>query len=182
MPVTSSRYARAFAQVAASTQLDSQAAQQQLADFAATLDESRELREILMNPSIAHEQKLRIVDALAKRVGMAPQVRNFVAVMMEHQRLPELGDILADYATIADEQSGFVEAEIVSAHPLNDEDRKQLEAQVARRAGGQVRTTYRQDPLLLGGVVVKIGSTIYDGSVRAQLADLRQKLVAAQMA
>ncbi len=182
MAVYSSRYARAFAQVVAATHLDAASAQQQLADFAATVDQNRDLRELLSNPSIAQEQKVRILDAIAKRIGMFPQVRNFVAVIMEHQRLGDLNEILADYATVADEQSGLVEAQITSAHALNEEDRKQLEAQIARKAGGQVRTTYLQDPSLLGGVVVKIGSTVYDGSVRAQLVDLRQRLAGAQVA
>lgn len=182
MAVYSSRYARAFAQVVSAFHLDVASAQQQLADFAATIDQNRELRELLMNPSIAQEQKVRILDGMAGRIGMFPAVRNFVAVIMEHQRLGDLNEILSDYATVADEQSGLVEAEITSARTLNEEDRRQLEAQVARKAGGQVRTTYLEDPSLLGGVVVKIGSTVYDGSVKAQLVDLRQRLAGAQLA
>jgi F-type H+-transporting ATPase subunit delta len=108
---------------------------------------------------------------------MFPQVRNFIAVVMDHQRLHELDEILTEYRAVADEQSNLAEAEITSAHPLNDQDRAELEAQVARLAGSRVRTTYRQDPTLLGGAVVRIGSTIYDGSIRAQLQQLKQKLV-----
>ena len=182
MAVYSSRYARAFAQVVAANRIDAASAQQQLADFAATIDENRELRELLMNPSVAQEQKVRILDAIAKRLGMFPQVRNFVAVIVEHQRLGDLNEILSNYATVADEQSGLIEAQIISAYPLNEEDQKQLEAQIARKAGGQVRSTYLQDPSLIGGVVVKIGSTVYDGSVKAQLADLRQQLAGARVA
>lgn len=182
MAVFSSRYARAFGQVVAANRLDVAAAQQQLADFTATLDGSRELREVLMNPSIGQEKKVQILDAIAGRIGMFPQVRNLLAVVMEHQRLGELGEIVADYAMVADQQSGLVEAEIISTNVLNEEDRRQLEAQVAKKAGAQVRTTYRQDPSLLGGVVVKIGSTIYDGSIKAQLLDLRQRLARAEVA
>lgn len=182
MAVYTSRYARAFAQVVTASHIDPASAQQQLADFAATIDANRELRELLMNPSVAQEQKVRILDAIANRLGMSPQVRNFVAVIVEHQRLGDLNEILSSYATVADEQSGLIEAQITSAHPLNEEDQKQLEAQIAQKAGGQVRTTYLQDPSLLGGVVVKIGSTVYDGSVKAQLADLRQRLTEARVA
>src|SRR6185437_11251495 len=136
------RYAHAFASVAASNRLDSAAAQQQLRDFSETFAGSHELREVLMNPSIANEQKLKVLDAIAGRIGMIPQVRNFVAVIMDHQRLPELNEILTEYHAIADEQSGMAEAEIISAHPLNEEDRAELEAQVARVAGSRVRATY----------------------------------------
>jgi F-type H+-transporting ATPase subunit delta len=177
MSVVSLRYAHAFAAVAASSHLETAATQQQLNDFSGTLAGSRELREVLMNPSIAADQKLKVLDAIAGRIGMFPQVRNFLAVVMDHQRLAELNEILADYHRIADEQSNLAEAEITSARPLNDQDRAELEAQVAKLAGGRVRTTYHQDPTLLGGAVVRIGSTVYDGSIRAQLQQLKQKLV-----
>lgn len=173
------RYAHAFASVAASKHLDTGAAQQQLHDFSETLAGSHELREVLMNPSIANEQKLKVLDAIAGRIGMLPQVRNFLAVIMDHQRLLELDEILTEYHAIADEQAGMAEAEITSAHPLNDQDRAELEAQVARVAGGKVRATYRQDATLLGGAVVRIGSTVYDGSLRGQFQQLKQRLVSA---
>jgi F-type H+-transporting ATPase subunit delta len=177
MSVISLRYAHAFASVAASSHLDTAAAQQQLDDFNGTLAGSRELREVLMNPSIATDQKLKVLDAIAARIGMFPQVRNFIAVIMGHQRLHELDEILTEYHAVADEQSNMAEAEITSARPLNDQDRAELEAQVAKLAGGRVRATYHQDTTLLGGAVVRIGSTVYDGSIRAQLQQLKQKLV-----
>ena len=179
MSVVALRYAHAFASVTASSHLDGNAAQRQLRDFSETLADSHELREVLMNPSIASEQKVRVLDAIAGRIGMFPQVRNFIAVIMDHQRLAELDEILAEYHAVADEQSGLAEAEITSAHPLNEADRAELEAQVSKLAGGRVRATYRQDATLLGGAVVRIGSTVYDGSIRAQLQHLKQKLVSA---
>ena len=171
------RYAHAFSSVAASSHLDANAAQQQMRDFSETLAGSHELREFLMNPSIVNEQKLKILDAIAGRIGMFPQVRNFLAVIMDHQRLAELDEIVTEYHALADQQSGMAEAEITSAHPLNDRDREELEAQVSKLAGGRVRATYRQDPSLLGGAVVRIGSTVYDGSLRAQFQQLKQRLV-----
>jgi F-type H+-transporting ATPase subunit delta len=177
MSVLSLRYAHAFASVAASSHLDVAAAQQQLNDFSGTLAGSRELREVLMNPSIANDQKLKVLDAIAGRIGMFSQVRNFIAVIMNHQRLDELDEILTEYHAVADDQSGLTEAEVTSARPLNDNDRAELEAQVAKLAGGRIRTTYSQDATLLGGAVVRIGSTVYDGSIRAQLQQLKQKLV-----
>jgi F-type H+-transporting ATPase subunit delta len=177
MSVLSLRYAHAFASVADSSNLDTTAAQQQLDDFSKTFAGSRELREVLMNPSIPNEQKLKVLDAIAGRIGMFPQVRNFVAVIMDHHRLAELDEILAEYHAVADEQSHVAEAEITSAHPLNDQDRRELETHVTKLAGGRVRATYHQDATLLGGAVVRIGSTVYDGSIRAQLQQLKQRLV-----
>jgi F-type H+-transporting ATPase subunit delta len=177
MSTLSLRYAHAFASVAASAGIDTSAAQQQINDFNETFVGSRELREVLTNPAIAKEQKLKVLDAIAGKIGMLPQVRNFIAVVMDHQRLSELGEMLTEYHAMADEQAGLAEAEITSAHALNDEDRAELEAQVSRLAGGRVRATYQQDSTLLGGAVVRIGSTVYDGSLRAQLQQLKQRLI-----
>lgn len=179
MSVVALRYAHAFADVTQSRRLDVAAVERQLGDFNATLSGSQDLREVLMNPSITRAQKLKVIDAIAGRLGMATEARNFLAVIIDHQRLPELGDILAEYHAIADEQSGLVEAEITSAHNLTADDRAELESQVEKLAGGRVRTTYRQDAALLGGAVVRIGSTVYDGSIRAQLQQLKKRLVSA---
>jgi F-type H+-transporting ATPase subunit delta len=179
MSVLALRYAHAFASVVTSSKLDTNAVQEQLNDFNGTLAESDALRTVLANPAIPAPEKLKVLDAIAVRVNMIPQVRNFLAVIMDHQRLTELNEIIAEYHAVADEQSGVAEAEITSAHPLNDQDRAELESQVAKLAGGRVRTTYRQDATLLGGAVVRIGSTVYDGSIRAQLQQLKQKLVSA---
>ncbi|WP_035351302.1 ATP synthase F1 subunit delta [Edaphobacter aggregans] len=173
------RYAHAFASVVASQKVNSAAAQKQLRDFTDTFNGSRELREVLMNPAISGDQKLKVLDAIARKIGMLPQVRNFLAVIMDHQRLSELDEILAEYHAVADEQTGVAEAEITSARALNESDRAELEAQVAKLAGGRVRATYREDPSLLGGAIVRIGSTVYDGSIRAQFEQLKQKLVSA---
>ena len=177
MASSAPRYARAFAEVAESAKLDTARAQRQLRDFAETLAGSGELRELLENPSIEMEKKLKVVDAIAVRIGMFSQVRNFIAVILEHHRLDELEEILAEYRELADEHAGAVEARVTSFRKLNDADRAQLEAQIAKLAGARVRASYAEDASLLGGAVVEIGSTIYDGSVRAQLRQLKQTMV-----
>ena len=171
------RYARAFADVAESARLNAAAAQQQIRDFADTLADSHELRELLENPSIEMAKKLKVLDAIAARMKLYPQVRNLIAVILEHHRLSELEEILTAYRDLADEHAGAVEARITSARPMNAVDRAQLEAQIAKLAGARVNASYAEDASLLGGAVVEIGSTVYDGSVRAQLQQLKQKLV-----
>lgn len=172
-----SRYARAFAEAAEGSGIDPAAALRQLQDFAETLAGSSELREFLMNPSIEMAQKLKVLDAIAARIGMFPKVRNFVAVITEHDRLNVLADILTEYGEVADEHGGMAEAQVTTARVLNAEDRGQLEAQIAKLAGARVRASYAEDPELLGGAVVQIGSTIYDGSLRGQLRQMKQRLV-----
>jgi len=107
-------------------------------------------------------------------------VRNFIALIAHHERLHELNEMVAELASLADEASHVSEAEIISAYPLDASNRKLLEQQIAKLSGGQkVRASYREDPSLLGGAVVRIGSMIYDGSIRSQLRQLRQRMVTA---
>jgi F-type H+-transporting ATPase subunit delta len=174
------RYARALAAVVADQKLDIAAVQGELGDFAATLAAAADLREVLQNPSIPEPQKLRLLDAIAARAKMSKVVRNFIALLARHERLHELGEMTADFAALVDEESHVTDAEIVSARPLDAAGRKLLEKQIAGLTGGRkVRATYSEDASLLGGAVVRIGSTVYDGSVRAQLRQLRQSMVTA---
>ena len=177
MAVVTLRYAHALEQVVVAAKLDASAALEQLSGFAGTLAGSASLREILMDPSITMEQKLKVLDAVGARIGFFPQVRNFIAVITEHQRLHEMNEILAEYAAVADSDAGIADAEITSAHALNEDDRAELEVQVAKLAGSRVRTVYHEDPTLLGGAIVRLGSTVYDGSVRGQLQQMKHRLV-----
>lgn len=180
MALVDLRYARALAAVISDQKLDLIAAQGQLNDFANLLQESAELREVLQNPSIPEPQKLKVLDALAPRLGMSNAVRNFIALVTHHERLHELRDMITAYANLADEDSGIAEVEITTARPVDEANRRLLEQQVAKLAGEpKVQATYREDPTLLGGAVVKLGSTVYDGSVRGQLEQMRQRLVTA---
>ena len=174
------RYARALEQVVLEQKLSHEDVKQQLEDFLATFAESPELREVLGDPSIPQDQKVRVIDAIARRAGMNGTVRNFMAVVTAQERLRELPEIIQAYLQLADKDSGVVDAEVTSAHRLDEDGRRALEASVAKLAGStQVRATYREDPTLLGGAVVKVGSTVYDGSVRGQLEQMKRRMVAA---
>jgi F-type H+-transporting ATPase subunit delta len=170
------RYARALAEVVDEQKLDAVTVQQQVADFADLLDASFELREVLADPSIPESQKVGVLDGLSGKLGFSKTVRNFLAVVVSH----ELRGMLEGFAGIIDQEKKIAEAEIVTARPLDAESKRLLEAKVAELAGGEtVRATYREDATLLGGAVIKLGSTVYDGSVKAQLEQLKAKLVAA---
>jgi F-type H+-transporting ATPase subunit delta len=118
-----------------------------------------------------------VLDALAQRVGLTRQTRNFIAVLTDHRRLPLFSDIVKQVEQEMNERLGFADAEVSSARPLSDAEKKLLEAEVAKLTGKNVRARYQQDASLLGGAVVKVGSTIYDGSVKGQLAKIREQLV-----
>ncbi len=173
------RYAHAFAEAARQKGLDLLAARNQMKEFAGLLAESPELLEVLADPSIPAVQKLSVVDSIAERLGMLREVRNFVAIIIDHQRIGELHVILDAYDRVADVGSGVTEAEVSTVHELASEDRAEMEQQVARLAGTRVRVSYTLDASLLGGAVVTIGSTVYDGSVRMQLEQMKQTLIGA---
>ncbi len=174
------RYARALSMVVADQKLDVAATRAQLNTFANLLGESKELREVLDNPSIPESQKTAVLNALAERTGVSPAVRNFIAVIARHGRIQQIREIVDSYDALADEETHIAEVEIASAHPLDEGNRKLLEQQAIRLSGAdQIRTTYREDASLLGGAVIKIGSTVYDGSVRTQLQELKQRMATA---
>ena len=180
MAVVDLRYARALDEVVADQKLSREGVKTELHDFAATLGASAPLREVLDNPSIPEEQKLRLLDSLSGRIGMSRTVRNFLATIVHHGRLSDLSEIVEAYLELADKDSGMAEAEVTSARPLDDAGRHAIEQSILRMTGGSaVRAVYREDPSLLGGAVVRVGSTVYDGSVRGQLEQMRQRMVAA---
>ena len=181
MSVFGSRYARAFADVVSSANLDPDAALTQLRDFSETLRTSADLREVLENPSVAMDEKLRVLDAIVAKVGdggMPRQVRNFLAVLTQNDRLRAIDEVLTDFTAVSDTRAGIQEAEVRSARELSQAERAQLEKEIANLAGGRVRAKYSQDPSLLGGASVRIGTTVYDGSIRGQLEKLKQALMA----
>jgi F-type H+-transporting ATPase subunit delta len=170
-------YARAFADVVVGSKLDPARLQQELHTVEALLAESDPLRRVLENPSIPSDRKLAVLDVLAQRAGLSRQVRNFVAVITGHRRLPLFSDIVKQVEQELNDRLGFADAEVSSARPLSDSEKKLLEAEVAKLTGKSVRARYQQDSSLLGGAVVKVGSTIYDGSVKGQLEKIREQLV-----
>jgi len=172
-------YARAFADVVMGTknQLDPARALQELHGIEALLQESDQLRRVLENPSIPGDRKRAVLDAITARLGMTRQVRNFVAVLTDHRRLPLFSEILKQLEQELDDRQGFAEAQVSSARALSDPEKQMLEAEIAKLTGKKVRAKYEQDATLLGGAVVQVGSTIYDGSVKGQLERIREQLV-----
>jgi F-type H+-transporting ATPase subunit delta len=172
-------YARAFADVVMTkgSSLDPARMLQELHGIEALLKESDPLRRVLENPSIASEDKRALLDALSKRLGTTRQVRNFVAVVMDHRRLPLFSEILKQLEEEFDKRQGIAEAQVSSARQLGDPEKQMLEAEIARMTGKKVRAKYEQDASLLGGAVVQVGSTIYDGSVKGQLERIKEQLV-----
>jgi F-type H+-transporting ATPase subunit delta len=180
MPAFVSRYAAAFADVVTAAKLDTAAIDRQLTDFLATWQGSAELRTFFVNPAVANVQKVAFLDKLNAQLGMQKELRNLIAVLINNDRIGHVAEVVAAYRRLLQEQLGIRPAEIVTARELTPQDRDRLVAEVARLAGARIEASFKLDPAILGGTVVRIGSTVYDGSVRGRLERLRETLVSEQ--
>ncbi|MFZ0760660.1 MAG: ATP synthase F1 subunit delta, partial [Candidatus Sulfotelmatobacter sp.] len=128
------------------------------------------------NPAVPPEQKRRVLDVIAGRDGISKQVRNLVAVLIDRGRVHFLDPIIRQLEKELDARLGFAEAQIIAARALLDAEKRQFEAQVGKLTGKKVRARYAQDASLLGGAVVRVGGTVYDGSVKGQLERLKEAI------
>jgi F-type H+-transporting ATPase subunit delta len=180
MAIITNRYARAFADVVFDQKIDANQVFQQLKIFVGLINDNDALGKVWENPAISAEQKRGLLDALAARVDVFRPVRNFLAVLIDHHRIHQLEEISRAFERELHERLGLTEAEVFSARSLSDQERQALEQQISRLTGRRVIAKYATDSKLLGGAMVKIGSTIYDGSVRGQLHKIKEQLVASE--
>jgi F-type H+-transporting ATPase subunit delta len=176
MASVASIYARAFVDVVFHAPLDPDRAVRELRGIVALTKENDDLRRVWENPAIPAEQKHKLLDAIAQSEEISKPVRNLVAVIVDHQRMRFLERIIRQLEKELDERFGFVEAQVSSARELGEPEKRALESQVEKLTGKKVRAQYARDTSLLGGAVIRIGSTIYDGSVLGQLNRIQEAL------
>lgn len=178
MPAFVSHYARALADVVTAAKLNPAAVDRQLSDFLATWDGSKELREVFENPAIATELKVAILDKMNAKLGLQKEPRNFIAVLIRNDRIAQVREVVEAYRAELEQRQGIHEAEILTARDLGEKERAELLAGVGKLAGGKVKASFKLDKSILGGTIVRIGSTVYDGSVKGRLERLREELAA----
>ena len=180
MAIYAARYARALAEAVSSPTAKGDAGDvdRQLGAFAAAWNESPELRGVFLDPSIAVPRKIAVLDRLAERLELSRTARNFLAVLINHERMEGFADVLAEYRATMRRQLGVAEVEFTTARPLDAEERQAIVERVGVLAGAEVEATFYQDASLVGGALLRIGSTVYDGSVRGRLLQLKEKLAA----
>ena|ERR1700733_2656251 len=169
-------YARAFADAVLSGHHDPDKTLREARAVTDLVAGSKELREVWETPSITPAQKRAVLDAIVAQEGISKVVRNFVAVLIDHRRIKFLGPIVKQFETELDQRLGFTETEIISAHELDQKERQILESQMQKLTGKKIRAHYSRDESILGGAIVKVGSTIYDGSVVGQLERIKQAI------
>jgi len=173
-------YARAFADAVFAPQsgLDPREAVVQLAGVESLVSDSKELKLTLLSPAVGKARKQAIIAKLAGELAIHRLIRNFLLVVVSHRRIYELPAIRRNFEAEVDKRLGWVPAEIASARELNNEQRNEIERALGERLGKFIRTTYKVDPALIGGVRARVASREYDATIRGKLESLRQRLTA----
>lgn len=174
------RYARALVDAVMSprSDLDPKQALSELRAFSTMVRESSQLRNVLLSPAVSNTKKRNVIGRFADSLPLARLIRNFLFIMVDRRRIDLLDDMADAYETALDERLGILRADVKSASPLSDRQQSDLQQELSRLSGKRVRCDFSIDPALIGGVIARIGSTVYDGSVRSQLEAMRERLVA----
>lgn len=175
MSALAQRYGAALADVAFEHK-DAAKIRRDLADFAQVFGESADLRNLFSNPSVSAGSKKSVTGEIAAKMGLHEEVRNFIFVLIDHGRAAILHDIQQAFDAEVNRRMGIVDAVVISAHELSAAEKSRLTASLERVTGKKLQAQYQLNPELLGGAMVRIGSTIYDGSVRERLNRLRAQL------
>jgi F-type H+-transporting ATPase subunit delta len=169
------RYATALADVV-TERGEAREVQEELSLWASMMQTNAQLMEVFSNPTILYEQKRNVLSTLIKRTRVRPTTANFLSVLLQNQRLAQLGEINKRFTQVLDERAGVVSAQVTTAHPVAETSQQALRSTLASMTGKDVRLSFTTDEELIGGIVTRIGSTIYDGSVRSQLQQFKEKL------
>jgi F-type H+-transporting ATPase subunit delta len=172
------RYANALADVVLSPSSDVKPvrAAEQMRAFDDAVQGSKDLRLILASPAVAVARKRAIIKDIAGKLGASRVVTNFLLVLSDHRRSAALSQMIDAFESMLDERLGFVRAEVKSSSDLNQDQQNVLVGELGKLAGAPVKLRFQVDPDLIGGVTAQIGSKVYDGSVRGQLAEMRKRL------
>ena len=179
-PAVASRYASALVDVVLDPKSRVQPEQmtRELRAFEAMLGSSLELRSALASPSVPAGRTKAVIGRIAEILGLGRIARNFLYVLNSHRRMDALSAVADTYEVLLDERRGFSRANVVSARELDGGQKALLEAELTRLTGKPMRLKFATDESLIGGVVARIGSTVYDGSVKARLEAMGRQLSA----
>lgn len=169
------RYATALADVIIERREEAEV-RSELAAWERLIVDNAALLEALSNPTVPYDQKRNVLEELVQRTRVRSTTANFLRLLLKNQRLPELAQVNLKLAEVLDERAGVVSVQVISARPLADALKVQLREKLSELTGRTAQLKFEMDESLLGGVVTRIGSTIYDGSVSNQLSRLREEL------
>ena len=169
------RYASALADVALARG-EANEVKQELQEWTELLQANANLQEVFRNPTVALDKKRAVLNKLIERAKPRPTTTNFLKVLLQNQRLTELPEINRKLAEILDERAGMVAATVTTARPVPASSQESLKERLSELTKKKVRVDFEQDSDLIGGLITRIGSTVYDGSIRTQLKQIREKM------
>ena len=175
MQTVARRYAAALADVALARD-EAREVQEELLAWEQMFQSSPGLQEVFGNPTIALDQKRAVLNKLIELTKPRQTTVNFLKVLLQNQRLAELGEINRKLKEALDERAGVVAATVTTARSVPEDAQQKLHARLQSLTGKKVRIDFATDPELIGGLVTRIGSTVYDGSVRNNLQQIKEKM------
>ncbi len=170
------RYATALADVVIANG-EAREVHDELSAWERMMQDNSTLLEVFSNPTIPYDQKQKVLSALIARAKLRSTTANFLQVLLKNQRLADLGEVNKRFALVLDERAGAMSADIKSARPVPANAQEALRSKLAGMTGKNVRLSFKTDEELIGGIVTRIGSTIYDGSIRNQLERVKAQLI-----
>lgn len=170
------RYGGALADIVLASG-ETETVKSELAQLTTVFAENSNLTTVFSNPAIAHANKEKVLEGLVAKAKPTKTTANFLRILLRNGRLGELGSVNERFESILEERSGVVLAEITSARDLADNERRDFQANLEKLTGKKVNVSYSIDKEIIGGVVTRIGSTVYDGSVKTKLENLKEQLV-----
>ena len=170
------RYALALADVVTKTN-ETDSVKAELKTWEEMINANADLQNAFRNPAISHDNKEKVLESLIAKTQPTKTTANFLRVLLRNSRLTEIGEINEKFAYVLEERSGVVSANITSARPLSENEKTEMKTNLEKLTGKQIRLNFTTDKTLIGGVVARLGSTVYDGSVRTQLEELKQQMI-----
>jgi F-type H+-transporting ATPase subunit delta len=170
------RYASALADVVVKSG-ETEVVRNELKSWEELVNSNANLQDAFANPSINHLNKEKVLESLLEKAKPTKTTANFLRVLLRNNRLTELGHINEKFASVLEERSGVVSANITSARQLSEAEKTDLQASLAKLTGKKVKLNFDINEQIIGGVVTRIGSTVYDGSVKTQLENLKEQLI-----
>lgn len=170
------RYAAALADVVTKTN-ETNSVKTELTTWEQIISQNADLQTAFRNPAISYADKEKVLDNLIHKTQPTKTTANFLRVLLRNDRLTEIKEINERFAGVLEERSGVVSAEITSARPLSENEKTEMRTNLEKLTGKQINLNFATDESLIGGVVTRLGSTVYDGSVKTQLEELKQQMI-----
>ena len=170
------RYATALVDVVTKNG-DAQSVQTELKTWEQMMTSNSDLLQVFGSPAIAHHNKEKVLENLLERAKPSKTTANFLRVLLRNNRLTEISQINERFISVLEERSGGISAEVTSARPLSDAEKQELQVSLEKLTGKRVSTNFETDEQIIGGVITRIGSTVYDSSIKTKLEELKEQLV-----